>query len=110
MGPGTTPVEITVVGIDDRTTKTQNSGALIGDPWSGTFSVQVGAFSTEESAQRLKEKLSPHCKRVYIAPFEAKGKTLYRVRVGTFKTLKETKKIQKKLESQGYLNTFMVAE
>ena len=110
IGPGTAPVEITVVGIDDRYTQPQAPGTSLGDPWVGKFAVQVGAFSTEETARLLKEKLSPDYGHVYVASFKGTEKTLYRVRVGIFKTLKETIRVQKQLEVAGYENTFMVAE
>jgi rare lipoprotein A len=110
VGPGTAPVTITVVGIDNRYTQPLPSGAPAYDPWSGTFAVQVGAFSTEETARALKEKLSGLYEQAYILRFEQKNKTLYRVRVGPFETLKETIKVQKQLAAAGYGNTFMVAE
>jgi len=101
IGPGTAPVEIKVVG-------TSNSSKPI--VWTGNFTVQIGAFEDLKNATRLKEKLSYHYKHVYITTFDVKDKTLYRVRVGNYRTLQETIQVQRELESKGYRDAFVVAE
>jgi rare lipoprotein A len=108
--PGTASVEIEVVGIDEKYAPPKASLDDLTIPWSGSFAVQVGAFSAEANAHRLKDKLSLQYGRAYVVPYDGKEKTLYRVRVGTYETLKETIKVQKKLEGHGYTNTVMVAE
>jgi rare lipoprotein A len=110
VGPGTAPVEIEVVGIDDKYAPPKASLDDLTIPWSGSFAVQVAAFSAKANAHRLKDKLSHQYGRVYVVPYDGQEKMLYRVRVGTYESLKETIKVQKKLERHGYTNTFMVAE
>ena len=110
VGPGTAPVEIEVVGVDKKYAPAKESLDNLSISWTGPFAVQVGAFSTEVNAHRLKDKLSLQYGRAYVVPFDGKGKTLYRVRVGTYETLKETIKVQKKLEGHGYTHTFIMAE
>ncbi len=48
----------------------------------GTWSVQVGAFGSAESARRLVQTLESDGFRAYVSPVELNGKTLHRVRVG----------------------------
>lgn len=53
-----------------------------GDPLSGFFTVQVGAFKERANAQKLKERLSASYSPIYIQPFDSPEGTFYRVRVG----------------------------
>jgi len=62
------------------------------------YTVQVGAFSKEESAQNLAKKIRDKGYQTYVI----KGKTLYKVQVGEFKTLDEAKAISEKLKKLGY--------
>jgi len=60
--------------------------------------VQVGAFSKEESAQNLAKEIRGKGYQTYVI----KGKTLYKVQVGEFKTSNEAKSISEKLKKLGY--------
>ncbi|MFH1336437.1 MAG: septal ring lytic transglycosylase RlpA family protein [Candidatus Zixiibacteriota bacterium] len=100
IGPGTVPVELKVVG-------TSPSTPLY---WTGSFTVQVGAFEDFRNATRLKEKLSCHYTPVYISPFDSPNGIIYRVRVGKYNTFEETLQTQKELETKGYQDTFIVVE
>jgi len=62
------------------------------------YTVQVGAFSKEGSAQNLAKEIRGKGYQAYVI----KGKTLYKVQVGEFKTSDEAKAISEKLKKLGY--------
>ncbi len=62
------------------------------------YTVQVGAFSKEESAHNLAKEIRNKGYQTYVI----KGKTLYKVQVGEFKTSDEAKAISEKLKKLGY--------
>jgi len=62
------------------------------------YTVQVGAFSKEEGAQKLAKEIRGKGYQTYVV----KGKTLYKVQVGEFKTSEEAKAISEKLKKLGY--------
>jgi cell division septation protein DedD len=62
------------------------------------YTVQVGAFSTEENAQNLAKEIRDKGYQTYVV----KGKTLYKVQVGEFKTSGEAQKISEELKKLGY--------
>jgi len=68
VGPGVVPVRIEVI-----------SG---GDPFSGFFTVQVGAFKDRGNAERLKERLSASYSPIFIQDVKLEEGSFYRVRVG----------------------------
>jgi len=51
-------------------------------PSRGTWSVQVGAFGSAESARKLVEQLEADGFAAYVSPIARNGKSLHRVRVG----------------------------
>lgn len=55
-----------------------------GEAASGSFTVQVGAFTDEANARRLKTRLEPRYRPVRIERYETNEVTYYRVRVGAF--------------------------
>jgi len=62
------------------------------------YTIQVGAFSKEGSAQNLAKEIRGKGYQTYVI----KGKTLYKVQVGEFKTSDEAKAISEKLKKLGY--------
>jgi outer membrane protein assembly factor BamD (BamD/ComL family) len=66
------------------------------------FSIQVGAFSKKENAQRLSKQLN---KKGYDARIEKTyndDRQIYSVKVGNFNTEQEAERISAKLKKQGY--------
>jgi len=99
MEVGTAPVEVEVMnlaGIDDR------RGTLLG---SYRF-VQLGAFGSESSAQRLRAELealvSPP---VAVSPVDTGSGLLYRVRIGPMESNEEILLVQQRLQASGYTGT-----
>ena len=52
------------------------------NPTRGGWAVQVGAFSSSDTASKLAKKLKAAGYTVYVSPITRSGKPLYRVRVG----------------------------
>jgi len=79
IGPGVVPVRIEVL-----------SGP---DPFSGYFTVQVGAFKDKGNADRLKERLSATYTPVFIQQVSLDDGDFYRVRVGRVSGEDEAQKL-----------------
>jgi rare lipoprotein A len=96
MESGTANVEVEVLniaGVDDR------RGTVNGN----YRYLQIGAFGSEASAQRLQGELQALLTtQVSISPVEAGGSMLYRVRVGPVADNDELVSVQQTLEDKGY--------
>lgn len=68
----------------------------------GYFSVQVGAFSKADNAQRLSGLLRKKGYDAYIEKTCHGDKLIYRVRVGKFNTRKDAQKEAAKLKKEGF--------
>ncbi len=68
----------------------------------GPMTIQVGSFTENENALRLKEGLTVAYNNVYITTANLKGQTFYRVRVGTFKEYDKAYSVAEKLADEGY--------
>ena len=66
----------------------------------GPYVVQVGAFSTESNARRLKLQISQLGHDVSINEIESNGKRLYAVRVNRFKSKNKAESIGKDIKSK----------
>lgn len=108
--PGTARVRIEALGYavaDGRGSVTYAAPSSLN--W-GNLTIQVGAFSSLENAMRLKEQLSASFENAHITIYNSGRETLYRVRVGTFKTIEEGSKAQRQIALKGFPRTFLVAE
>src|SRR5262249_10108733 len=74
---------------------------------SGTYTVQVAAFSSIESAENLKKRLAPKFSNISVQTYAAPTITLYRVRVGTEPDLESAEKLASQLRKQD-LTPFVV--
>ena len=86
IGPGVVPVRIEVL-----------SGP---DPFSGYFTVQVGAFKDKGNADRLKERLSATYTPIYIQQVNLDEGNFYRVRVGRVSGEREAQKLGETLRAK----------
>jgi cell division septation protein DedD len=66
----------------------------------GPWTVQVNAFPHERDAQNLSRKLEEKGYDAYVASFNTRGRTWYRVRVGHFASREEARAIQEELKSK----------
>lgn len=89
IGPGVIPVKLEVL-----------SG---GDPLSGFFTVQVGAFKDRDNADRLRERLNGEYSPVFIQQVDLENGMFYRVRVGKISGEPRAQKLSDELrEKEGF--------
>jgi peptidoglycan lytic transglycosylase len=94
LGPGTAPVRLQVV-----------SGA---NSMEGYFGVQIGAFSVEANAERLRAGLSARYSPISIVPYDSPNGIFYRVRVGRLSTEQAAQQLAAQLRADDQLTTFVV--
>lgn len=96
MAAGTAQVEVTVVdvvGVDDR------RGTVAGD----YRYLQLGAYSSVESARRLQDRLRELLATpVFLSEVQAGESLLYRVRIGPMADASEIASVQEQLRMAGY--------
>ncbi len=109
IGNGTTAVEIVALGKDDDVLTASDNINPDNQYFTGDFTIQVGAFGDPGNAEKLKNSLEKIADNVQIAPFDANGKTLYRVRVGRFTSLKQAQNMENHLVQNGFENVYTVA-
>ena len=108
LGPGTAPVELVAVG---TTALAANSGAGSADfYYRGNFTIQVGAFSDRNNAEKLKAKLDKSYQNAHIQSYDNGREIFYRVRVTKCSSLEQAIQNEKTLASGGYDGAFAVAE
>lgn len=96
MEVGTARVEVEVIqlaGIDDR------RGTRLGN----YRYLQLGAFGSETSAERLRTELAALLTSpVAVSPVDSGGNRLYRVRIGPVDNPEELERVQRRLADNGY--------
>jgi rare lipoprotein A len=68
----------------------------------GLFAIQIGAFTEDLNAVRLKEALSLKYDNVYIEEAEIKGTIYHRVRIGIFKSFSSAWAVAETMGQEGY--------
>ena len=76
----------------------------------GGWAVQVGAFSTAASADKLATELKSAGYRAYVSPVSKSGKTLQRVRVGPEADRSRAEDIAAKLKARGLPATVVASD
>lgn len=94
IGTGTASVRLAVVGGPD--------------PNVGFFGVQVGAFSVESNAERLRDRLSAQYSPVTITQYDSPNGMFYRVRAGRFTTQNAAQQLAQQLEERDQFVAFVV--
>jgi cell division septation protein DedD len=67
----------------------------------GTWSVQVGAFGSADSARKLVTRLEAEGFEAYVSTARREGKTLHRVRVGSEAGRAEAESLAGRLKARG---------
>jgi rare lipoprotein A len=93
VGPGTAPVRLEAI-----------SGP---NPIESFFGVQVGAFASEENADRLRAQLAMRYSSVSIAIYDSPNGLFYRVRVGRLPTEEAAQQLASQLRVEQF-TTFVV--
>lgn len=112
IGPGTANVEVVALGVKTRKEK---PGEKISqytpvDYYKGNFTVQVGAFTDRNNAEKFQSRLAGHYKNTHITVFNDGYRIFYRVRVGKCSTLDQAEKYEKIMIQKGFKDAFAVAE
>ena len=111
VGPGTAPVRIEALGYrDDAPTGATPHYRQPVSYEVGPFMIQVGAFAVKENAYRLAGKLKSQYGSSNVAEGWVNGQKFYRVRVGLHPSMALADDALKKIEANGYPNSFIVAQ
>ena len=105
---GTTPVQVVALGYR----REQQGRVTYQEPSSydaGRFSIQVGAFADSANAYRLAQQMRPRYGSATVVAAVVNGKTLHRVRIGDFRSLKEAEQTAIELTAHGFSGSFVVA-
>ncbi len=76
---------------------------------SGSFAVQIGAFSTANSAYQLAAKMRGRYGKAVVSAIIVNGQKVYRVRAGDFKSLQQAEKATHTFISEGFSGSYIVA-
>jgi len=98
---GVVPVKLHIIRFSESVASTP------GSPASGAFTVQVAAFSSMESAENLKKRLSGKFQDISVQKYSAANTTIYRVRVGNEPDLESAQKLASQLRKHD-LTPFVV--
>lgn len=80
----------------------------VGQYSAGKFTVQVGAYSKEEEAQKVAGDLKSKGFSAFYIPAKVKGQTWYRVSVGLFATPREAQDYRTELMGKAKLSSALV--
>ncbi len=92
VGSAVLPVRLRAVGLPGSPPRVRG----------GAFSVEVAAFTSEYRAQVLKDILDRGWRGAHVQRSEAAEQTFYRVRVGTYSTRREARRLALRLAASGY--------
>ncbi len=108
VAQGTAPVRVVALGYPHRKgTKTTYSEPLNYD--AGSYAVQIGAFSQADNARRLAGRLRSRFGRTDVSISASNGRTLYRVRVGEFRSLRAAEIAKDTLRNGDFPGAFVIA-
>jgi len=109
VGPGTAPVTITALGYQQKKADGTVHYTLPESIQSGPFTVQVGAFTQQQNAQRLQLKLQAVYGSAHVRPAQVDGQNFYRVQAGHYTSLPAAQQARDALANSGYGQGFVVA-
>jgi tetratricopeptide (TPR) repeat protein len=67
-----------------------------------SYSIQVGAFSSNINAAKLARKLQKNGYEVHIEQASSAGKSIYKVRIGNISNRQKARELERKLQADGY--------
>lgn len=92
VGPAVLPVRLRVIALPGSPPRVR----------SGVFSIEVASFTSQYRAQVLKGILDGAWPGVHVQRAEAAEQTFYRVRVGTYSTRRDARRLALRLAAAGY--------
>jgi rare lipoprotein A len=109
VASGTAPVKIEALGYLDATVKGKTTYRPPVSYDSGSFGIQVGAFSNLENARRMAEVIKQLYGTSSIRDSIVNGTIFYRVRAGNYTSLKEAEKARERSSDKVISSGFVVA-
>jgi len=113
MKEGTGKVRITALGEAETVTLADNKTAARFLPHEdfqkGDFYVQIGAFTVQENADRLKDKMIKGGREAETVRHDREAQVFYRVQVKAGTTLAIAKQMEQTLAGSGFPGAFVVA-
>jgi len=109
VGPGTAPVIVTALGYQNPESDGSVTYRLPQAIDQGPFAVQVGAFTQQPNALRLRSELQQRYGYADLRQAQINGQTFYRVRAGKYSSLTEARQAQQNFLQAGYGSGFVVA-
>jgi peptidoglycan lytic transglycosylase len=109
VGPGTAPVRIEALGYQAGETAGQVAYRQPESYQVGSFTIQVGAFSLADNAQRLAAILHRSHGVSSIQQGWVNGQKFYRVRAGLYPTLEAAEQAREEFILLGYQQPFVIA-
>ncbi|MDU0457807.1 MAG: septal ring lytic transglycosylase RlpA family protein [Geobacteraceae bacterium] len=109
VGSGTTPVRIEALGYLDETVKGRTAYRAPASYDRGAFGIQVGAFGNPENARRLAESVKQRHGVSSIREALVNGVRFYRVRTGSYASLKAAEKAHERATDKVISEGFVVA-
>jgi len=101
---GTAPVRIEALGYKS------GGGYSGGENYDkGSYTIQVGAFTVEENAQRLSAEMNKRYGFGDVRKGVVDGKTYYRVYAGKYSSLKQADAAERDAEKDGHPGSFVVS-
>ena len=103
VGPGTAPVEIIALGtpVESGTGDRGPRTYIAGNYYSGNFTIQIGAFTVWENAEKMKAQMARTYQNAHIVKYEEEGQVFYRVRVSKTDSLEQAKNYEAALIARG---------
>jgi rare lipoprotein A len=111
VGPGTARVKLELLSISGRLDSPpllSSPGATVAAVEAGNFTVQVGAFSLRDNAERLRDRLMPQYAPIFIRDFDGAKGRLYRVLAGREPSEQRAEQLAAQLRTQEHVDTFVV--
>jgi rare lipoprotein A len=110
VGPGTAPVQLEALGYREI----GPAGEIVAyrQPASyevGPFTIQVGAFTVAQNAQRLADELRTSYGEAAVVEGWVGGQKYHRVRVGLYPAMAAAVQAAAEFEAKGFRNSFVVA-
>ena len=105
---GTARVRITALGFRTRGTDGKETYSAVNYD-SGAFTVQTGAFTHRENADRQSAEMKKRAGYAEVRKAEVKGDTFYRVYAGKYTSLKAAEAARERFEDTGCPGSFVVS-
>jgi cell division septation protein DedD len=88
----------------DRTASRTAAAAV---PGKGAYVIQVFSSADKAQAERIRDRLTGGGQKAFLSPIDRGGRTMYRVRVGPFKSHDEAQKVADKVRKGYRLDTWV---